>query len=106
MCLGVQITTIGFGDVTPATPTEVAVTIGVQLVGVLFFGVLLGSMAQLLQARRPQGGQALYRFLSFLCKPRPGSLICWPLDGLTYAVHLPEHALSNQGLNKIRNVEG
>ena len=43
------LTTIGFGDVTPISNAERAVLLFVELMGVLFFGILLGSITSLLQ---------------------------------------------------------
>lgn len=45
------ITTIGFGDITPITNAERAVMLLVEILGVLFFGILLGSITSLLQVR-------------------------------------------------------
>lgn len=44
------VSTIGFGDITPRTDPERAVMLFAQLTGVLFFGILLGSITSLLQA--------------------------------------------------------
>lgn len=43
------ITTIGFGDILPVTNAERAVMLLVEVLGVLFFGILLGSITSLLQ---------------------------------------------------------
>lgn len=43
------ITTIGFGDITPITNAERGVMLLVEILGVLFFGILLGSITSLLQ---------------------------------------------------------
>ena len=43
------ISTIGFGDITPVTNAERAVMLLVEILGVLFFGILLGSITSLLQ---------------------------------------------------------
>lgn len=43
------ITTIGFGDVTPIRNAERATLLFIELMGVLFFGILLGSITSLLQ---------------------------------------------------------
>ena len=43
------ITTIGFGDILPITNAERAVMLLVEVLGVLFFGILLGSITSLLQ---------------------------------------------------------
>ena len=43
------ITTIGFGDITPISNAERAVMLLVEVLGVLFFGILLGSITSLLQ---------------------------------------------------------
>ena len=43
------VVTIGFGDVTPSTDAERAVMLFVELAGVVFFGILLGSVTSLLQ---------------------------------------------------------
>lgn len=43
------VVTIGFGDVTPSTDAERAVMLVVELAGVVFFGILLGSVTSLLQ---------------------------------------------------------
>ena len=45
----VQVSTIGYGDITPQNTIEQAVSMLVFLVGVIFFGVLIGSVTQLLQ---------------------------------------------------------
>ena len=44
-----QIVTVGYGDVTPYTAAEQGVTICVEIVGILFFGILLGSIGDMLQ---------------------------------------------------------
>lgn len=43
--------TIGFGDILPVTNAERAVMLLVQITGVLFFGILLGSITSLLQVQ-------------------------------------------------------
>jgi len=53
------VATIGYGDITPQTPLEEGVAIFVMVLGIIFFGVLVGSLTQLLQsasknARRAQ----------------------------------------------------
>ncbi|KAA6417271.1 MAG: cyclic nucleotide-binding [Trebouxia sp. A1-2] len=44
------VSTIGFGDILPRSNAERAVMLFAQLMGVLFFGILLGSITSLLQA--------------------------------------------------------
>ena len=44
------VSTIGFGDILPRTDAERAIMLFAQLTGVLFFGILLGSITSLLQA--------------------------------------------------------
>jgi len=43
------VSTIGFGDILPITNAERAVMLMSQITGVLFFGILLGSITSLLQ---------------------------------------------------------
>lgn len=43
------VSTIGFGDVLPYTNAERGVMLLAQLAGVLFFGIVLGSVTSLLQ---------------------------------------------------------
>ena len=47
------VVTIGFGDITPHTDAERAVMLFVELAGVIFFGILLGSVTSLLQVSSP-----------------------------------------------------
>ena len=57
-----QISTIGYGDVTPQQPAETAIALCVELLGVLIFGVLLGSITELLsRASRLSRRAALFR---------------------------------------------
>ena len=57
-----QISTIGYGDITPQQPAETAIALGVELLGVLIFGVLLGSITELLsRASRLSRRAALFR---------------------------------------------
>ncbi|KAK9809917.1 hypothetical protein WJX72_001723 [[Myrmecia] bisecta] len=51
----VTISTIGFGDVVCATMAELAVCIIVVVIGVCFFGVFLGSIAELLENSSREG---------------------------------------------------
>jgi len=44
------VSTIGFGDILPRSDAERAIMLFAQLMGVLFFGILLGSITSLLQA--------------------------------------------------------
>ncbi len=44
------VSTIGFGDILPRSDAERAIMLFSQLMGVLFFGILLGSITSLLQA--------------------------------------------------------
>lgn len=58
----VQVTTVGYGDITPQTWPETVVTMVTFFIGVLFFGIMIGSISSMLQrasksARRAQ----LYR---------------------------------------------
>ncbi|KAK9809148.1 hypothetical protein WJX72_010205 [[Myrmecia] bisecta] len=53
------ISTVGYGDITPQTVPEICVTLIVFFVGIMFFGILLGSIGEMLQraskdARRAQ----------------------------------------------------
>ena len=58
----VQVATVGYGDITPQTPGEEAVAIFVFLLGIIFFGVLIGSLTQLLQRASKDARKAqLYR---------------------------------------------
>lgn len=50
------VATIGFGDILPVTNAERAVMLLVQITGVLFFGILLGSITSLLQVGQPPAG--------------------------------------------------
>ncbi|KAK9797413.1 hypothetical protein WJX73_008201 [Symbiochloris irregularis] len=43
------IVTVGYGDITPYTAPEQGVAIIVMIVGILFFGILLGSIGDMLQ---------------------------------------------------------
>ena len=57
--LPLQVATIGYGDITAQTTVEEGVAIFVFVLGIIFFGVLVGSLTQLLQsasknARRAQ----------------------------------------------------
>ncbi len=57
-----QISTIGYGDITPQQPAETAIALCVELLGVLIFGVLLGSITELLsRASRLSRRAALFR---------------------------------------------
>ena len=47
------VSTIGFGDILPITNAERAVMLMSQITGVLFFGILLGSITSLLQVDLP-----------------------------------------------------
>ena len=40
---------MGYGDITPHTVPETVVTILVFVLGILFFGILLGSISDMLQ---------------------------------------------------------
>lgn len=42
------IATVGFGDVTPATIAETVVVMGVEIIGILFFGILISTISELL----------------------------------------------------------
>uniref|UniRef100_A0A1D1ZXT6 Cyclic nucleotide-binding domain-containing protein n=2 Tax=Auxenochlorella protothecoides TaxID=3075 RepID=A0A1D1ZXT6_AUXPR len=42
------IATVGFGDVTPATLVETIVVIIVEVIGIMFFGILLSTISELL----------------------------------------------------------
>ena len=48
------VATIGFGDILPVTNAERAIMLLVQITGVLFFGILLGSITSLLQVSHLQ----------------------------------------------------
>ena len=48
------VATIGFGDILPVTNAERAIMLLVQITGVLFFGILLGSITSLLQVSQMQ----------------------------------------------------
>lgn len=60
MCL--QVATVGYGDITPQTSVEQGVVLAVFLVGLIFFGVLIGSLTQLLSKASKEARKAqLYR---------------------------------------------
>lgn len=46
--------TPGYGDIVPATVTETALVLLFQIVGVMFFGLLLNSITGILTATGPQ----------------------------------------------------
>jgi voltage-gated potassium channel len=51
----VTLTTVGYGDVTPVTPEGRLVALSILILGLLFFGVVIGSLTELLvegQVRR------------------------------------------------------
>jgi hypothetical protein len=45
-----QIATIGYGDIVPASLAETLVVLAVQIVGVMFFGLLLSTIRSALAA--------------------------------------------------------
>ena len=45
----IQVSTIGYGDVTAQGVIEMAIAVVVFLIGIIFFGVLIGGITQLLQ---------------------------------------------------------
>ncbi|PRW33121.1 voltage-gated potassium channel [Chlorella sorokiniana] len=53
--------TMGYGDTVPWNSLETAVTMGVQLLGIMFFGALLSSIAAIIQraSKAARRGQAL-----------------------------------------------
>lgn len=56
----VQMSTVGFGDITPVGPgEEVAITF-IIIAGVLFYGFLLGSITELLGNASKVGGNGGY----------------------------------------------
>ncbi|KAK9814109.1 hypothetical protein WJX72_000796 [[Myrmecia] bisecta] len=51
----VTIGTIGFGDITPASSAEIIVSVVIQIIGICFFGIFLGAIADLLQSSSREG---------------------------------------------------
>lgn len=57
-----QVATVGYGDIAPQTPAEEGVAIFVFVLGIIFFGVLVGSLSQLLQSASKNARKAsVYR---------------------------------------------
>ena len=57
-----QVVTVGYGDIVPATSIEQCIAIAVFIVGILFFGILLGSIGDMLQrATKSARRAALFR---------------------------------------------
>ena len=57
-----QVVTVGYGDIVPATSVEQCIAIAVFIVGILFFGILLGSIGEILQrATKSARRAALFR---------------------------------------------
>ena len=57
-----QVVTVGYGDIVPTTAVEQCIAIIVFIVGILFFGILLGSIADMLQrASKSARRAALFR---------------------------------------------
>ncbi|KAK9807740.1 hypothetical protein WJX72_007807 [[Myrmecia] bisecta] len=54
----VTIATVGYGDIVPATPAETAISICCMLVGLVFFGLLLGAIADAMQRVSKDAHQA------------------------------------------------
>ena len=68
------VVTIGFGDVTPSTDAERAVMLFVELTGVVFFGILLGSVTSLLQVSHTPPLASGSCVNCVFCQPRSGCL--------------------------------
>lgn len=49
----VTMLSIGYGDITPQTTAEIVVTMFCMIAGIVFFGILLGSIAEALTVRQP-----------------------------------------------------
>ncbi len=45
----VTMLTIGYGDVTPQSTTEIIIVMFCMVVGIIFFGILLGTIADALK---------------------------------------------------------
>ena len=58
--------TVGYGDITPHSIPEVIVTILVFVLGILFFGILLGSISDMLQ-RASQAARRCLLWAPELC---------------------------------------
>ena len=57
-----QVATVGYGDIAPQTPAEEGIAIFVFVLGIIFFGVLVGSLTQLLQSASKNARKAsVYR---------------------------------------------
>lgn len=53
---------MGYGDISPQTPAEEGIAIFVFVLGIIFFGVLVGSLTQLLQSASKNARKAsVYR---------------------------------------------
>jgi Ion channel len=44
---------VGYGDITPVTAAEEMVAMLIMVVGAIFFGFLIGSLGEAMQARQP-----------------------------------------------------
>ena len=42
---------VGYGDISPKTETEIIITMFATIAGIVFFGILLGSIAEALTVR-------------------------------------------------------
>ena len=49
----VTMLSVGYGDITPHTTPEIIVTMFALIAGIIFFGILLGSIAEALNVSTP-----------------------------------------------------
>lgn len=62
LLVSLQVATVGYGDIAPQTAAEEGVAIFVFVLGIIFFGVLVGSLTQLLQSASKNARKAsMYR---------------------------------------------
>ncbi len=47
----VTMLSIGYGDITPQSITEIIIVMFCMIAGIIFFGILLGSIAEALTVR-------------------------------------------------------
>ena len=73
----VTMLSVGYGDITPHTTPEIIVTMFALIAGIIFFGILLGSIAEALNVSAPPDSMCLSPSLHTAHLMRPPRQHCF-----------------------------
>ena len=82
----VTMLSVGYGDITPHTTPEIIVTMFALIAGIIFFGILLGSIAEALNVSAPPDSMCLSPSLHtahLMRRPRQHCFWVLQLEGVT-----------------------